>query len=225
MVNNLLDKNVKVITNPLIKTKILALRNKSTLSWELEKITEQLVFLASNKIFENETTKKRIITAPFGNYCGQELANEFVFFPILRAGEKMISPFHALFPKAKFYHFGIKRNEISLKANFYYLPAVSRFPNNLNKLTIVLLDPVIATANTIILALNEIKKHTLYNEALEKKIKIFSFLIYKKSIKEIKKLHPEVEIYTLEIEEKLNEKGYLIPGIGDIGDRFFNTIE
>lgn len=139
--------------------------------------------------------------------------NKYAFVPILRAGISMVDGLIKVIPNAKIGHIGLYRNEETLKPVKYYY----KLPNNIKDRTVFVLDPMLATGGSAIDAISMIKEDGV------KKIKFLCVIAAPEGLKKLKDVHPEVEVYCAEIDQCLNEHGYIIPGLGDAGDRIFGT--
>ena len=139
--------------------------------------------------------------------------DDYAFIPILRAGTGMLDGLINVLPNAKIGHIGLFRNETTLKPVRYYY----KVPKDIDKKQVVVLDPMLATGGSAIDAI------TMLKEEGAKNIKFLCIISAPEGIKKLQEVHPDVEIYTSAVDEKLNEKGYIVPGLGDAGDRIFGT--
>ncbi|MGL4948011.1 MAG: uracil phosphoribosyltransferase [Mycoplasma sp.] len=203
----------KVVDHPLIKDKLTRMRNEETVSTvfrsNLEELTNLLVYEATKGM---EVTSKPIKT-PICETVGYKLANKICLVPILRAGLGMVDPIKNLIPTASIGHIGLYRDEKTLEAVEYY----SKMPPHISECDVLLLDPMLATGHSCAKAIEMIKK---YNP---KSITFIAILGSPEGIEYLEKAHSDVEIYLAAIDEKLNDNGYIVPGLGDAGDRLFGT--
>ena len=139
--------------------------------------------------------------------------NQYAFVPILRAGVGMVDGVLTLMPNAKIGHIGLYRNEKTLEPVEYYC----KLPKNIEEKTVILLDPMLATGGSGSAAISMLKKRGV------KKIKFLCVIAAPTGIKKIKTDHPDTELYIAKVDEKLNDIGYIVPGLGDAGDRIFGT--
>jgi len=144
---------------------------------------------------------------------GHTLKDEIVIVPILRAGLGMVDAFLELFPEARVGHIGLYRDEETLKPVDYYF----KFPKNLDKSIVIILDPMLATGGSICAAVSYLK------ERGANKIKVVSLIAAPEGINKLTNEHPDVQIYIAVLDRQLNSKGFILPGLGDAGDRIFGT--
>ena len=208
------DDNVFIFDHPLIKHKISILRNKNTGTNEFRSIVEELGMLMGYEALADLPTKMIEVETPITK-CevpvldGRKLA----IVPILRAGLGMVPGILALTPSAKVGHIGMYRDEETLQPHEYFC----KLPKPIEERVIVVVDPMLATGGSGTDAVTLIKKHG------GKKIKFVSILGTPEGLNRLHKEHPDVQIYCGMLDEKLNEKGYIVPGLGDAGDRIFGT--
>ncbi len=207
-------KNYYEISNPLVKHKLSYLREKTTKSSEFREITKELSRILAYETMKDwneiETTK---IETPICETQVERIINPPIIVSIMRAGNGMMDAMLSMIPFASAGHIGIYRDKYIGNTVEYYF----KLPDNMKGKTIYLCDPMIATADTVIAALDRLKQYEVG------KIKILSILVSPSGIEKIHHFHPDVDIYTTSKEEGLNEKNYLVPGLGDAGDRLFNT--
>ncbi|MBG0730868.1 uracil phosphoribosyltransferase [Mycoplasma sp. 'Moose RK'] len=198
------------VNHPIIADQFSRIRQETTLNEfrdALEIISTLLAFPVLSELKTNNFVAKSVLNSEFS---GSKLAQNIVFVPILRAGFGMIPAFIKLIPNAKIAPLGLKRNpDLSTSSYFSQLPA----PNS-NSVAIIL-DPILATGNSQITAIEYLIA------AGYEKIVIATILVAQEGIEKIREKYPKIPIYYCQKDEKMNEKGYIIPGIGDAGDRFF----
>lgn len=196
----------------LVKHKITMLRDKKTASKDFGVLLEELTLLLASKALENLSFKNKTVETPLGVYSGIE-THAVVLVPIIRAGLAMMPPLQRFLQNVKVGFLGIARNHETLAAEEYYknIPAIQ------DDETVIILDPMLATGNTM--------EHTIkvLQEKGAKKIIILAVLATPMAVKKILNISPESAIYCADIDEKLDENGYIVPGLGDAGDRVFNT--
>lgn len=214
-------KNVAVIEHPLVSHYLTILRDKNTQSWEFKQTVDIISYILASVTYAELKTEKVSINTPLKAASGKKVAQSLVLLPILRAGLGLTRGFVDLFPTIKISHIGLYRDEESLKPIKYYF----KFPKLKDKNTakIIVLDPMIATGGSVIFTLEY-----LLNMGL-KDISVVSLLMAPEAIKAIDNRFNINEkkcfnIYTCSIDEKLNEKGFIVPGLGDAGDRMFGTV-
>jgi uracil phosphoribosyltransferase len=204
---------VKVIDHPIIKVKLSKMRNKETDPRDFkQRLIELSQFLAHEvtKDYEVESFK---IKTPIAQTNGYRLKDKIVLVPILRAGLGMVDGFSALLPSAAVGFIGLYRNETTLKPVQYYC----KMPESIKGSNVIILDPMLATGHSAEAAIRIIKTFN------PKSIKFVCILAAPEGIKVLESEHKDVQIYTASIDQKLNEHGYIVPGLGDAGDRIFKT--
>ncbi|MGE5402223.1 MAG: uracil phosphoribosyltransferase [Ignavibacteriales bacterium] len=207
-------KNFNLVDHPLIKRDLAILRDKNTdqnlFRMALRRVSSILAFEIS-KDFKLECFE---VETPLEKTEGHKLAQDIVLVPVLRAGLSMVNAFLEIIPEAKVGHIGIQRNEITLEPIDYYY----KTPSNIDIAKVILLDPMLATGGSGAAALNFLKKRG----AVEC---IFACLVASpQGIARIESTHPDVKVYSAALDRTLNEKGYILPGLGDAGDRTFGTL-
>lgn len=207
-------QNFNLVDHPLIKRDVTILRDKHTdqnlFRIALGRVAAILAFEIS-KDFKLEHFE---IETPLEKTDGARLAQDIVLVPVLRAGLSMVNAFLDIIPEAKVGHIGIQRNEITLEPVDYYY----KTPRNIETAKVILLDPMLATGGSGAAALNFLKKRG----AVEC---IFACLVASpQGIERIYREHPNVKIYSAALDRTLNDKGYILPGLGDAGDRTFGTL-
>ena len=214
-------KNIAVIEHPLVSHYLTILRDKNTQSFEFKQTVDILSYILASVFYAELKTEKVNITTPLKATTGQRIRQNLVLLPILRAGLGLTRGFVDLFPTIKISHIGLYRDEESLKPIKYYF----KFPKLKDKkdTKIIVLDPMIATGGSVIFTLEY-----LLNMGF-KDISVVSLLMAPEAIKAIDNRFGNTErkcfnIYTCSIDEKLNEKGFIVPGLGDAGDRMFGTV-
>ncbi len=207
-------KKLKRVTHPLIEHKLTLIRNKNTTSNEFRQVFSELsTFLAYECTRELKLIDHEIET-PMQKMKAKKVGEELIIACILRAGEGMLASFMQTLPFAKFGHIGIYRDKFMNQTVEYYF----KLPQDVKGKRIILLDPLLATGDTCLATLDRLKQYEVGP------IQVVTILSCQIGIDKIQAAHPDVEIFTLSVEEALNEKGYLLPGLGDAGDRLFGTI-
>ncbi len=204
------------INHPLIEHKLSILRNKKTGTKEFrELISEITLFLCYEAMKDAKLTEIEVET-PLTTMKGKILnENDYVFVPIIRAGTGMIDGIVTMIPNAKIGHIGLYRNEETLKPVRYYY----KMPRDIANKQVIIIDPMLATGGSGIDAI------TLLKEDGVKNIKFLSIIAAPEGLKKMQEIHPDVQIYCAAIDDHLNEVGYIVPGLGDAGDRIFGTVE
>lgn len=205
---------IKLVKHPLISHKMTHIRKTTTNSTEFRQYLEEITKLMAYDVLANLTLKKINIKTPIAPTTGFEVNQEINLFPVLRAGIGMVSGFQTLTPNARVGHIGIYRDHKTLKPVKYLFKA----PKDTEKDSLnIILDPMIATGGSIRMALD------ILIDAGYKNIKLVCLVAAKPTIEKIAKEYPSVDIYVAAIDSKLNKDGYIVPGLGDAGDRIFGT--
>lgn len=209
-----MNQNVKVIKHPLLSHKLGYLRDKNTPSHEFRELVGEISkILVYEAMREWKHIEKVEIQTPISSTVAERILNQPVVVSIMRAGNGMLDAVLSMVPLASVGFIGIYRDKFIKNTVEYYF----KMPQNVVGKEIILCDPLIATADTIVAAIDRLKNYEVGP------IKVISILASKVGIERIHYFHPEVEIYTLNIETEVNESGYLVPGLGDAGDRLFQT--
>lgn len=206
--------NLVLIQHPLVKKDITILRNKNTNSEMFRAAVSRISNILAVEISTAFSLKESKVKTPLESTKGYKLKHEVVLIPVLRAGLGMVEGFLQLIPDAKLGHVGLERNEITLKPMSYYL----KTPKNLGKAEVILLDPMLATGGSASAAISFLKKRRASN------IIFACLLAAPEGIKKIWKDHPDVIIFCSALDRQLNKNGYILPGLGDAGDRTFGTL-
>ena len=203
-----------ILKHPLVEHKVSILRNKDTSTKEFREIISELAMFLCFEAFKDAETKDIEIETPITKTIGKMIDEDnYAFVPILRAGMGMVDGILKVMPNAKIGHIGLYRNEETLEPIEYYC----KLPDNIENKTVIILDPMLATGGSGSAAISMIKKRGV------KKIKFLSIICVPEGLEKIKKDHPDVEIYSAYKDSHLNEIGYIVPGLGDAGDRIFGT--
>lgn len=204
---------LNLLKHPLLTHKLSLLRRKETGTKDFRETLEEIAGLMAYEITRDLPLKNITIETPLGRCTTQELAREVVLVPILRAGLGMVNGISNLLPTARTGHLGMYRDHETLEPITYY----SKFPENLPDAIVMVLDPMLATGGSSTAAIQVLKDHGA------KTIKLVCVVGAPEGVERIRKDHPEVQIYLVALDEKLNENGYIVPGLGDAGDRLFGT--
>jgi uracil phosphoribosyltransferase len=202
-----------VISHPLITHKITQMRRKETGTKDFRETLDEIAGLMAYEITRDIPLKDVTIETPICYTTKQELAVDIVLVPVLRAGLGMVDGITNLIPTAKVGHIGLYRDHETLQPMSYY----AKFPSNLPKAVVMILDPMLATGGSASKAIRMVK------DAGAKTIKLVCIVGAPEGVKRIETDHPDVSIYISALDEKLNESGYIVPGLGDAGDRLFGT--
>jgi uracil phosphoribosyltransferase len=204
---------VVVLNHPLIDHKMAKIRDKNTGTKEFRESVSEVGGLITYEITRDFQTVEKTIETPICQMQAKELAKQIVIVPILRAGLGMVEGIHNIIPTAKIGHIGLYRDEESLEPQVYY----SKFPDMIKDSVVLVVDPMLATGGSASKAIDIIKKTGA------KDIRYVGLVGCPEGIKRIQTDHPDVAIYLAALDSHLNEVGYIVPGLGDCGDRLFGT--
>lgn len=203
-----------VSKHPLVQDKIARLRDKRTPQVEFRRLVTELGMLLGYEAMSGLKLKPETVKTPLANAECMRMASPLVFVTILRAGLSMTDGLMQVEPEARLAHIGIYRNENNLEPVRYY----ARFPDNMQDHAVIVADPMLATGGSASEALNIVKSRGAKNI-------VFSCIIAAKpGVRKVHQDHPDVPVFTGALDEALNEKGYIVPGLGDAGDRMFGTV-
>jgi len=205
--------NVHASEHPLVKHKLTRLRDKRTEPKKFRELVREMTGLLAYEATADLATTPRPIETPLAPYQGVELKEKIGLVPILRAGLGMVEGIWELMPSAEVWHIGLYRDEKTLKPVQYY----NKLPVEPTVSVCLILDPMLATGGSAV-ATTDILKHWGV-----RKIKFVGLIGAPEGIAAMQKAHPDVPIYLAAIDDHLNEKGYILPGLGDAGDRQFGT--
>ncbi len=205
---------VKVLDNPLVVHKLSILRDKNTGTKEFRELIKELsIFLCYEAMHDAKLDKVEIET-PLTKMKTHKLNEDnYAFLPILRAGTGMLDGLISVIPNAKIGHIGMYRDEETFKPVNYFF----KVPENIENREVIILDPMLATGGSAIDTIEHIKNKGV------KKIKFLCIIAAPEGVEAVNNKYPDVEIYTTAIDKKLNKNKYIVPGLGDAGDRIFGT--
>ncbi len=205
---------VTEIDHPLIQHKLAIIRDVETGSKEFREVVEEIAMLMAYEVTRNIATEEVIVETPMGPAkCRMLAGKKMAIVPILRAGLGMVEGMRNLIPAAKVGHIGMYRDEETLQPVEYFC----KLPQDIHERDIILVDPMLATGGSAIAAVTLLKTRGAGS------IRFVGLIAAPEGIEALSKAHPDVDIYLAAIDEKLNEDGYIIPGLGDAGDRLFGT--
>jgi len=202
-----------VLDHPLIRSKLTRMRDTRTDNQTFRRLLAELTALMVYEITRDYPLRKVEVETPLERTTGEVLAGSVVLVPILRAGTGMLSSVLDLIPTAKVGHIGLYRDPETLRPIEYYC----KLPPDLEEAQIILVDPMLATGGSAIAATEIIKREG------GRMIRFLCLVAAPEGVAAYSEAHPEVAIYTAALDRKLNENGYIIPGLGDAGDRIFGT--
>ncbi len=209
-----MTQNVHIMDHPLIQHKISLLRDKNTTVKEFRELVNEIAMLMCYDAFRNLKLKDVEIETPVATAHSKMLAGpDIAVVPILRAGMGMLDGILNLVPNAKVGHIGLYRNPRTLEPVEYYC----KVPKDIDKREVFIIDPMLATGGSAIAAIKFLKDKGAQN------IKFLCLIAAPEGLEKICAAYPEVEIFCASLDEKLNDHGYIVPGLGDAGDRIYGT--
>lgn len=208
------QNNPTIFNHPLISHKISLLRDVKTGNKQFRELVEEIATLMAYEALRDLPTEMVDIETPITKTTVPMLAGKkLAIVPILRAGLGMVNGIHALVPAAKVGHIGLYRDHVTLEPHEYYC----KLPDDIDKRIVMILDPMLATGGSAVAGIDFLKKKGCKN------IKFMSIIAAPCGIERVMKAHPDIQLYCGCVDEKLNENGYIVPGLGDAGDRIFGT--
>lgn len=206
-------KDVTVIAHPLVQHNLARLRDRETPPHEFRQVLGEIALLMVYEATRDFAVKKISVQTPLAAAEGLQLKREVVLVPVLRAGLGMLDAILQLIPRARVGFIGLKREETTLKALFYH----KSFPKNLGDAEVIVIDPMLATGGSSVAALD------LLAEEGAKRVRLVNLVAAPAGIRRVRAQHPRVPIFTAAVDKRLNERGFIVPGLGDAGDRLFGT--
>ena len=206
--------NVVIFDHPLIQHKLSILRNKETSSMEFRALISEISTLMCYEATRDLPLEDVEIETPICKMTAKHISGKkLAIVPILRAGLGMVEGVSSLIPAARIGHIGLYRDEETLKPVEYYC----KLPKDIGERDVIVVDPMLATGGSAIDAVSQIKLRN------PRSIRFMGIIAAPEGIEAFTKAHPDVNVYVAALDEKLNEKGYIVPGLGDAGDRIFGT--
>lgn len=202
-----------VLNHPLITHKLAIMRDQATSTKDFRQNLDEIAGLMAYEVTRDLPTKKVTVKTPICECVTDQISKDVVLVPILRAGLGMVNGILNLIPTAKVGHVGLYRDEETLLPHEYF----GKYPKNLEDAVVMVVDPMLATGGSADAAI------TLVKSRGAKTIKLVCLVGVPEGVALIEKNHPDVDIYLAAQDEKLNEVGYIVPGLGDAGDRIFGT--
>ena len=206
--------NVTIFDHPLIQHKIAILRNEKTAMKEFRELIEEITMVMSYEAFKDCPTETVRVKTPLEE-CEQQMIcdKSIAIVPILRAGLGMVNGVHKIFPGARVGHIGMYRDEETAIPHAYYC----KLPDGIENMTAILLDPMLATGGSACDAIAVLKERGVKN------IKFMAIIGAPEGVSKVAETYPDVQIYVSTLDRQLNENYYILPGLGDAGDRLFGT--
>lgn len=202
-----------VFNHPLIHHKLALIRDENTGTKDFRQTVSEIGMLMAYEVTRDLPTRKVKVKTPVGEADAYVLEKAIVVVPILRAGLGMVDGITTLIPTAKVGHIGVYRDEETLEPHEYY----AKFPSIIKDAVVFVVDPMLATGGSVKHAIDVLKARGA------KTIVYMGLVGAPEGVKKIQETHPDVDIYLAALDEKLNDKGYIVPGLGDCGDRLFGT--
>ena len=204
----------QVISHPLIQHKLSILRREDTSTKDFRELVNEIAMLMGYEVSRDLPLEEVEIQTPIIKTVQKQLSGKkLAIVPILRAGIGMVDGFLSLVPAAKVGHIGMYRDEETLEPVEYLV----KLPEDIDQRQIFVMDPMLATGGSAILAVDSLRKRGAAN------IKFVCLVAAPEGVKKLQDAHPDIDIYTASLDERLNENGYIVPGLGDAGDRLFGT--
>ena len=204
----------QVISHPLIQHKLSILRREDTSTKDFRELVNEIAMLMGYEVSRDLPLEEVEIQTPIIKTVQKQLSGKkLAIVPIFRAGIGMVDGFLSLVPAAKVGHIGMYRDEETLEPVEYLV----KLPEDIDQRQIFVMDPMLATGGSAILAVDSLKKRGAAN------IKFVCLVAAPEGVKKLQDAHPDIDIYTASLDERLNENGYIVPGLGDAGDRLFGT--
>lgn len=206
--------NVHILDHPLIRHKVAIIRDKNTTTKQFREVIGEIATLMAFEAFKDVPTQTITVETPLETVEQTVVKeNSIAIVPILRAGLGMVDGILTLFPAAKVGHIGMYRNEETLEPQEYYC----KLPQGIEEKVVMLVDPMLATGGSACDAIALLKKRGC------KHIKFLAIIGAPEGVEKVHSEHPDVEVYVSTLDRQLNENGYILPGLGDAGDRIFGT--
>lgn len=202
-----------IFNHPLMHQKLAIIRDEQTGTKDFREVVSEIGMLMAYEVTRDWSTVDIDVKTPMGIAKCKKLEKDVVIVPILRAGLGMVDGITRLIPTAKVGHVGLYRDETTLEPHEYY----AKFPPKITEANVLVVDPMLATGGSAIHAIDVLKRRGVTN------ISYVGLVGAPEGVKALQKAHPDVNIFLASLDEKLNEIGYIVPGLGDCGDRLFGT--
>ena len=206
-------EGLTIVAHPLIEAKLTRLRDRTTDRLQFRQILEELAGLMAYEITRDFPTRPVEVETPLERTEGVELARPVVLVPILRAGIVMTEGVLKLIPTVRIGHIGLYRDPATLKPVRYYM----KLPANLDRALVIVIDPMLATGGSAAEAVKLVKQQGAVD------VRFMCLVAAPEGVRSFRQVHPDVQIYTAALDRGLNDHGYILPGLGDAGDRLFGT--
>ncbi|MFV0424492.1 MAG: uracil phosphoribosyltransferase [Bacilli bacterium] len=205
--------NLVIFDHPLISHKLTYIRDENTKHFEFIRAIDEVTLLMAYEITRELPLKEKVIKTPLEKMTSHILAKDVVVVPIMRAGLGMTDGILSLIPTARVGHVGLYRDEETLQPMEYY----KKFPAEISNSTVFIVDPMLATGGSVIATIDIVKQTGATD------IRYIGIVGSPEGVDALQKAHPDIDIYLAALDRELNENGYIVPGLGDCGDRIFGT--
>jgi uracil phosphoribosyltransferase len=206
-------KNLTVITHPIVQHNLTRLRDARTAPEDFRRLLSEAAALMLYEATRDLKVKRIPVTTPMARTHGTAIARKVALIPVLRAGLGMMDGMLRLLPAAHVGFIGLKRDEVTLEAKAYHYS----LPSPIKDFEVLVVDPMLATGGSTVTALDLLLHHGARH------LRVINLLAAPEGIAKVREHHPNIHIYTAAIDRRLNAKGYILPGLGDAGDRLFGT--
>ena len=205
--------SVQIVSHPLVHDALLSLRDKLTTPEHFRRAATRISVLLAAEALKDLPTSNVIVETPLGPAAGRSISTDVVVVPVLRAGLGMLDAVLELVPSARVGYIGLQRDELTAVASYYY----SKLPSNLEKSYVLMIDPMLATGGSAVAALDVLRL------AGGTRVRIVCIVAAPEGVRLVEQRHPDVTIYTPVVDKTLNAQKYIVPGLGDFGDRLYGT--
>ena len=205
---------VHLVDHPLVHDALVSLRDKTTAPEEFRRVATRISVLLAAEAMHDLPTRDISVDTPLGPAPGRTVAGDVVVVPVLRAGLGMLEAVLGLIPSARVGHIGLQRDEMTAVASKYY----SKLPADLDSSYVLMIDPMLATGGSAVAALD------LLAQAGARHVRIVCIVAAPEGVEAVERHHPDVVIYTPVVDRQLNGQKYIVPGLGDFGDRLYGTL-
>jgi len=207
-------EGVTIVTHPMVQHKLTLARDKSQSTKSFRELLNEIGLLLCYEVMRDLPLAQVEVETPLATASLPRLDKGLVFAPILRSGLTLVEGMLKLVPTARVAHIGLFREPKTLAAVEYYFKA----PSDLSEYLVIIAEPILATGNTAVAAVNCLK------ESGAKQIRFVNLICVRQGLDQLRRVHPDVAVWTAAIDPKLNEHAYIVPGLGDAGDRAFGTV-
>lgn len=208
---------IRQIDHPLVVHHLTQMRETTTPPSVFRAAVERLTFIVATEACRDLTVEPHTVTTPIAEHTGGRIGERVAVVPILRAGLGMVDPILRLYPDAEVWHVGLYRDEQTLEPIEYYQKLPAEDPPGV----VFVVDPMLATGGSATAAIEVVKRWGTDGPA---RIKLLAIIAAPAGLEAVVSSHPDVEICVCAVDEKLNDQAYIVPGLGDAGDRIFNTL-